>query len=113
MKKVHLRVILKAHAKLKTLKFLEPAHAAPAGPQVTQASRKSVESPVLRLIPCAKDVSAFQNLGLFSKVFHISAGELVIASAVAWDVSFRDWPVPLLWPFGCIVYDGLTQFPEA
>jgi len=94
VKKVHLRVILKEHAKLTTLKFLEHADAAPAGPQVTQASRKSVESPVLKLIPCAKDVTAFQNLGLFSKVFHISvAGELVITSAVASDVSFRDGPL--------------------
>jgi len=64
VKKVHLRIILKEHVKLKTLKLPEPAaHAPPPGPPVARESRTVVESSVLRLIPCAKDVSAFQCLG--------------------------------------------------
>lgn len=62
VKKVHLRVILQRHAKLKMLKFSEPA-AGRTPPRQTQASMTSIESSVLHLIPCAKGVMTFQHLG--------------------------------------------------
>jgi len=65
VKKVHLRVILKEHSKLKTSK--SPASAADAARTrvpVTLECRKSAESSsVAPLIPCAKDVITFQHLG--------------------------------------------------
>ena len=62
VKKVHLRVILKSHAKLKALKLAEPADQAAVG--LCSTSVKAVESSVLQLIPCAKDVMTFQHLDL-------------------------------------------------
>ena len=62
VKKVHLRVILQRHAKLKMLKFSELA-AGRTPPRQTQASMTSIESSVLHLIPCAKGVMTFQHLG--------------------------------------------------
>ena len=64
VKKVHLRVILKEHAKLKTLKLPQPAaDAAGACAPSTCKPKKSLESSVVKLIPCAKDVMSFQHLG--------------------------------------------------
>ena len=62
VKKIHLRVILQRHAKLKMLTFSEPV-AGQTPPRQTQASSTSVESSVLHLIPCAKGVMTFQHLG--------------------------------------------------
>ena len=61
VKKVHLRVILKEHAKLKKLDAA-PADASRTSIPATQLTRP-VESSVLEMIPCAKDVMAFQRLG--------------------------------------------------
>jgi hypothetical protein len=64
VKKVHLRVILKEHARLKTLKLPEPAaDAARACAPSTCKPKKCVDSSVAKLIPCAKDVMSFQPLG--------------------------------------------------
>ena len=83
VKKVHLRIILKEHVKLKTLKLPEPAaHAPPPGPPVARESRTVVESSVLRLIPCAKDVSAFQCLG-FERWLWLLLLLLIITSSTA------------------------------
>ena len=62
VKKVHLRVILQRHAKLKMLKLSQPT-AGQTLPRQTQASRTADESSVFHLIPCAKGVMTFQHLG--------------------------------------------------
>lgn len=75
VKKVHLRVILKAHAKLKTQKLPEdlPAeNATAAAPGGTHKSAEVVEHSVFELIPCAKDVMSFQQLGPSIHGFHFN-----------------------------------------
>ena len=55
VKKVHLRVIIREHAKIKSMK---PSEAVRAGPPLTPQ-----KSAVLQLIPFADEVMDFQHLG--------------------------------------------------